>query len=283
MSSLEMVWRMIDVWPMSIAQTPNHVASQAAVAANHDVSTLARDYPRGAHLALHAHREAQLLFAARGVMQVTTPKGRWFVPPQRAVWLPPQIEHSVDMLGELEMRTLYVAPGWLRTHPEAKRLGREFVVVVGPLLRAVMLALSSGPDLRRTELLAQLALFELAEAEDAMTFVPMPADLRARRVANLVLADPSGGLELEDLARAAGVSQRTITRLFPAETTLTFKTWRQRARIMKAVEALGSGEGPIKRVSARLGFSSVAAFGYAFRQVMGMTPGEFLDQSSRNG
>jgi AraC-like DNA-binding protein len=45
---------------------------------------------------------------------------------------------------------------------------------------------------------------------------------------------------------------------------------------MAAVEALGGGGVTIKQIAARTGFASPAAFGHAFRQVMGMTPGEFL-------
>ncbi|MSP01246.1 MAG: AraC family transcriptional regulator [Acetobacteraceae bacterium] len=70
-------------------------------------------------------------------------------------------------------------------------------------------------------MLARLALFELAEAEDGATFMPMPSDPRARRVAEMVLAEPAGARELDDLARTAGASARTITRLFPVETDLT--------------------------------------------------------------
>ena len=36
---------------------------------------------------------------------------------------------------------------------------------------------------RRAEVLAELVLYELAEAEDPATFMPMPADARARQVA----------------------------------------------------------------------------------------------------
>ncbi len=226
---------------MNIAQMPIHPAqSSIGVVAPQQGSVLARSYQRGAQLGLHGHREAQLLFASCGVMQVTTPKGRWLVPPDRAVWLPPRIEHSVDVLADLEMRTLYVEPSWLSVHPEAPRLEHEFVVEVRPLLRQLVLAMfDGGIDRRRDGLLAQLALFELAEAEDAATFIPMPTDPRARRVADLALADLASGRELDDLARAAGASSRTITRLFPAETDLTFKQWRQRARIMAAVAGLG--------------------------------------------
>ena len=243
------------------------------------VAALARSYERGVHLGLHVHAEAQLLFASRGVMQVTTPKGRWLVPPRRAVWVPPRLEHAVDMLTDLEMRSLYIAPGWLASHPELPRLGREFVVAVGTLLRELVLAMfAAGADPRRVDLLARLALFELAEAEDGATFMPMPSDPRARRVAEQVLAEPTGVRDLGDLARAAGASQRTITRLFPAETDLTFKEWRQRARILASVEMLDGGLASITSVSARLGFSSAAAFGHAFRQVLGITPGEFMSR-----
>jgi AraC-like DNA-binding protein len=246
------------------------------------VAALARFYERGAHLGLHVHAEAQLLFASHGVMQVTTPKGRWLVPPRRAVWVPPQLEHAVDMLTDLEMRSLYMAPAWLASHPELPRLGREFVVAVGALLRELVLAMfAAGADPVRIDLLARLALFELAEAEDPATFMPMPSDPRARRVAEQVLAEPAGVRDLDDLARAAGASQRTITRLFPAETDLTFKEWRQRARILASVEMLDGGRTSVSVVAARLGFSSAAAFGHAFRQVLGIPPGEFMNRPVR--
>ncbi|MFJ7567523.1 AraC family transcriptional regulator [Herminiimonas sp. NPDC097707] len=240
----------------------------------------ATSYPRGTHLGLHVHREAQLLFASSGIMQVTTPKGRWLVPSARAVWLPPGIEHAVDVLADIEMRALLVPADWLAKHPEAPRLAHEFVVAVGPLLReAILAAFKQDSHPKRLDLLIELALFELAEDEDAATFMPLPTDPRARRVADMILADPASNLELEIFAHTVGASARTITRLFPAETNLTFKEWRQRARIMAAVEALGSEPTSIKQIAAQLGFSSVAAFGHAFRQIMGMTPGEMVRRS----
>ncbi len=241
----------------------------------------ARTYPHGSRLGLHAHREAQLVFASRGVMQVTTPKGRWLVPPARAVWVPPLLEHAIDVLADIDMRTLYVGAGWLAAHPEAGRLGREFVVRVGPLLREAVLGLfRPAIGALRTDLLARIALFEMTEAEDAATFMPMPRDPRAVRAAELVLADPAGRHDLDDLARLAGSSRRTLTRLFAEETELSFKSWRQRARIMRAIELIGRGPQPMKALAARLGFSSVAAFGHAFRQVTGTTAGAYLDGRS---
>ena len=74
---------------------------------------LARSYGSGVRLDPHLHRQAQLVFAAKGVMQVQTPRGVWLVPPERAVWVPPRLVHSIDVLSDIEMRTVYFEPRWL--------------------------------------------------------------------------------------------------------------------------------------------------------------------------
>ena len=78
------------------------------------VHLVARHYKKGVRLDPHMHREAQLVYAVRGTMQVTTPKGRWLVPPDRAVWVPARSEHAIDVLADIEMRTLYFDLAWLR-------------------------------------------------------------------------------------------------------------------------------------------------------------------------
>lgn len=264
---------------MNIAHTPPRGRPSNS---GHHLVPHARPYRSGTQLGLHVHREAQLLFSSCGIMQVTTPQGRWLVPPQRAVWLPPGFEHAVDVLADIEMRSLYFSPEWLMGLQELPRLAGEFVVAVHPLLRSLIMALfeDARPG-RRIDLLAQLILTELEEATDMPTFIPMPNDPRARNIALQVLSDPASGTDLAALAREAGVSTRTATRLFPAETQLTFKQWRQRARIMAAVELMGSSRPPtIKQLAAKLGFSSVASFAHAFGCIVGMPPTAFRKQSN---
>jgi len=243
------------------------------------VQILASRYPRGTRLDLHAHREAQLVFAAEGLMQVETPKGRWLVPPDRAVWVPARLGHAIDVLADIEMRSIYFQPRWLATCHAGGELKSEFVVRVHPLLRELVLALfDDQSDSERVMLLAEVVVGELARAGDATTFMPMPADPKARKIAELLLQHPADDRDLDALARAVGVSGRTVSRLFPLETRLTFKVWRQRARIIGAVEMLGRPGQSIKRVATRLGFSSTAAFSFAFRQVTGQTPTAFLSR-----
>jgi len=243
--------------------------------------TLSRRYEAGGELPLHAHDQAQLLFATQGLMEVTTPAGRWLVPTQRAVWLPANVPHSILMLTDVEMRTLYIESQWIHPHSQALNLHHEFVVGVGPLLRGLVLTLfNSEAHPERVELAAKLILFELVEATDSTTFIPMPSDVRARRIAELAMKDPKCLRSFEALAHEVGVSQRTATRLFSAETQLTFKKWRQRARMMAAINALSREGARIKQIAAQLGFSSTASFTASFHEIIGVTPGQFLEQLS---
>src|SRR4051812_6861527 len=270
------------MWPMTIAETPitgirggNHRAT------GDGVHLVARNYRKGSRLDTHMHREAQLVYAARGTMQVTTPKGRWLVPPDRAVWVPARLEHAIDVLADIEMRTLYFDLAWLSREGRRQSLRAGFVVRVSPLLHQAILALfDNRDDAGRTELLVKLAMLELHQAEDSATFIPLPHEPRCRRAADIVLADLTGDHEIETLAREVGTSARTLSRLFAAETQLSFKSWCQRARIAAAIEKISTDVNlSVKQLASDLGYASVPAFSHAFRQVTGKTPTEFADKA----
>jgi AraC-like DNA-binding protein len=223
------------------------------------------------------HREAQLVYAAKGTMQVTTPKGRWLVPPDRAVWVPAGLEHALDLLADIELRTLYFDLPWLKREQRYEGLTKEFVVRVSPLLHQAIIALfDSGNTDERTELLVRLVMLELHQAEDSATFVPLPHEPRCRRAAMIVLDDPTGLHDIDTLAREVGTSARTLSRLFSTQTQLSFKSWCQRARIAAAIQRLSiDANVSVKQLATQLGYASVPAFSAAFRQVTGRTPTEF--------
>ena len=70
------------------------------------IRALAYNYPPGAKLPVHYHDWAQLIYASSGVMSVHTEAGAWVVPAQRAVWVPAEMRHRIDMSGPVAMRTL---------------------------------------------------------------------------------------------------------------------------------------------------------------------------------
>ena len=263
---------------MTIAETPIAGTIGAHYRATGDgVHLVARNYRKGTRLDIHMHKEAQLVYAAKGTMQVTTPKGRWLVPPDRAVLVPARLEHAIDVLADVEMRTLYFDLAWLAREKRSKSLAAEFGVKVSPLLHQAILALfDERNEPERTLLLVRLAMMELERAEDSATFIPVPQEPRCRRAADIVLSDPTADHEIETLARAVGTSARTLSRLFAAETQLSFKSWCQRARIAAAIQRLSVDASlSVKQLASDLGYASVPAFSHAFRQVTGKTPTEF--------
>src|SRR6202142_1084750 len=130
--------------PMGIVETPIAAIRGSHRLTGDGVHLVARHYKKGVRLDTHMHREAQLVYAARGTMQVTTPKGRWLVPPDRAVWVPARLEHAIDVLADIEMRTLYFDLAWLKRERCSANLRSEFVVKVSPLLHQTILALFDG-------------------------------------------------------------------------------------------------------------------------------------------
>jgi AraC-like DNA-binding protein len=263
--------------PMTVLETP----ILREVRSNHrspaGVHLVARDYPKGMRIDPHLHREAQLIYAASGTMQVTTPGGRWLVPPDRAVWVPAGLQHTIDLLADIEMRTLYFDLPWLERQQRLQGLTREFVVRVSPLLHQSILALFEARNTEeRTDLLVRLVMLELHQAEDSTTFVPLPHEPRCRRAAMIVLDDPTGAHDIDSLAREVGTSARTLSRLFSTETQLSFKSWCQRARIAAAIQRISTDASvSMKQLATQLGYASVPAFSAAFRQVTGRTPTEF--------
>jgi AraC-like DNA-binding protein len=231
------------------------------------IGAYAHDYPKGHRIAPHRHDWHQLIYARAGVMTVTTARGAWVVPPQRAVWMPAATEHAIRCATMVSMRTLYVAPEAADALPD-----ECCVVQVSPLLRELVLASveSPGEAARRARLTA-LILGEVAEAAMAPLHLPEPHDPRIRRITETLRADPGDDRTLEDWSREVGASTRTLSRLFLAETGMTFRQWQRQARLLAALIKLAQRE-PVTGVALDLGYDSPSAFIHAFRRALGKTP-----------
>lgn len=229
----------------------------------------------GALIPWHRHDHAQLVFGASGLMRIESTDGAWIVPPARAVWVPAAVEHQVTFVGQVAMQTLYVMADAVPWMP-----AECCVMEVPPLLRELVRAAMAispgypvdGPDGRLIAvLLDQLRLEPLVQLH-----LPLPTDRRLRAVTDALVADPADPRSLEDHARRAGASARTLARRFFAETGLTFGAWRQQLRLHEALARLSQGE-PVTSVAFAVGYDSPSAFIAMFRKALGDTPGRFMD------
>ncbi len=121
-------------------------------------------------------------------------------------------------------------------------------------------------------LLDELALLPVAPID-----LPMPRDARALRGARFVREIPDGAHTLATVAKHAGASGRTLERLFRAETGLSFGAWRQRARLLRALQLLAD-DATVTSTALAVGYESTSAFVAAFRRTIGTTPGRYFSR-----
>lgn len=244
------------------------------------VATLGYEYRRGFQVPAHAHGSDQLIYAVKGVMEVSAGQSVWLIPPHFAIWIPARTTHSIRMADAVSMRTLYMRPGLAAGLPITST-----ALHVSPLLRELILEAVRTSELKtcsplhravRDVLIAQLKI-----ASPMPTYVTLPRDPRARVIADTVMANPAARRSLALMCASAGASVRTVQRIFRREVGSDFEFWRRQARLIKAVELLVSGR-TVKEVSFALGYRQPGAFVAMFRGVLGTTPGAWIQALQRS-
>jgi len=236
-----------------------------------DVLPIGTDYPPDFLLARHAHRRAQLLYGASGVMQVETDDGSWTVPTNRGVLVPPQVGHEVRMLG-VSTWSLYIEPAAVPWWPTTCT-----VIEVAPLLRELLRAandLDADYDpTGRDGAVVDLALEELRRANPLPLAVALPRHEPFRSLCRAYLAEPDLAVTNATWARAAAMSERSFDRRFRDATGTSPAGWRARARLLAALPLLRSRS--VTEVASRLGYASPSAFTAAFTRALGVPPSRF--------
>lgn len=222
----------------------------------------------------HVHPRGQLIFASSGVMRVVCGRDVWVVPPSQAVWVPPWIEHEVYFPGEVSLCNLFIDQSSSTGLPEVCTIFKVPPLLRELILKAVLIGDCYAPRSAGYRLM-MVIIDELVQAESTELHLPMGHDERLLRVMEALLKNPGDSRELDELAKIAGASSRTLSRLFVRETGMTFGAWRKRLLLQEAVDRLGKGHN-VTRVAFDLGYQSLSAFIEMFRQSLGASPGQYL-------
>jgi len=241
-------------------------------------------------VAPHAHPWGQIALSSTGVIRVTASHGSYIVPPSRAVWIPPGVEHAVTVIEDAELLTLYLRQPRSRCGPARSAAGSADwrqcrVLEVSSLLLALALQLDTTPDapnaapsretLARERRLGALLLDELRRAAPVRLGIDLPQEKRLRRLCEAVIEAPSRHATLAAWAADAGASARTLTRLFRSELGTSFVQWRQQVLLARAVP-LAARRLPMASIAAELGYASPSAFSAMVRRSVGAPPSRFL-------
>ena len=222
---------------------------------------------------MHSHTNGQLNYVSKGTVRLMTPNGAWVVPQQRIVWIPPCLPHSVGCQG--------LSGGWKIMTPRSYGKFLPSRVSVLQTNNLLLAALDSIPENKKMissaklRLLIEIIKHELQSAKSESFGVTLPKSSQFRPLTDVLLKNPEDTRTLDQWAKVVGMSRRTFTRNFIAETGSSFGEWKKTLVFGKALNLLSEGRN-IDETSHLLGYSSSSAFVAAFGKRFGTTPGQFF-------
>jgi AraC-like DNA-binding protein len=266
--------------PKDVADTPWFEPAEASFDLDRarSLRLLVRSRAEGRAVRPHAHPRSQLAWPTKGVLRIVGADGVWIVPPSHAAWIPGGVRHQIISDTDATIRHLLVHPDH-RVRSQRGNTGGCVVVMMTPLLRELVLRLETdeehGADEPRLVRLREVILDEIDDLPEAPLDLPGGRDARLVRLTRHLGAHPEDPHSFARLASQAGSTTRTLERLFRAETGLTFRRWRSRLRLLRAIEMLDAGDSTT-RIALSLGYAGASAFAAAFKEHFGQPPQSYL-------
>ena len=221
----------------------------------------------------HRHGWGSLDYSASGVMRMEVAGNRFMSPPQYAVWIPPNTEHSSYNAQAIVYRSVGLAPALCEQLPQA-----PCTLAISDILKAILSDFAQRDvNIPQTEAdirLAHVLVDQLRQAPIHDGFLPYARHPGLLGVLEGMQAEPGDNRPLLQWAEQVHVSERTLARQFVRELGMSFGEWRQRLRYLAAIEALDS-ERSVQHVAFDLGYSTASAFIAMFQRHAGCTPEQY--------
>ncbi|NTS77204.1 helix-turn-helix transcriptional regulator [Catenovulum sp. SM1970] len=240
------------------------------------VVPLSNEFPAMTQINKHTHPWSQLAYSTEGVMHIETSCGLFIVPPEQALWLPPNIEHQHFCRQHVAYRSLHIQAELGAFLGEQVRSLR-----VEPLLKQLILTITSWPkhyqQTPQTDRLIAVLLDQLALAPDNDLFMPTINDKRLLPIIETLSEQPANKLSLEQWADKVGASSRTLNRLFNQYYGMGFSRWKQKLKILKSLDMINA-QLPLAEIAYQLGYESASSFVTAFKKQLKVSPKKYFNQ-----
>jgi AraC-like DNA-binding protein len=226
----------------------------------------------------HAHREGHLLFHVQGSPGEVSVDGCPIpLGPGQAVAVNPWQEHYYHQPvpgGQTLLLVLYIRPAWFlgasRGRASALRFGRAAIEVSEELSRlidadAVLDRDQDDPAIDDWLLTLTEYCFDQSWRGGArLARSPSVCDFRLRKAIRFLEQRVCEPVELDSVARAAGLSRPHFYKLFREQVGVTPNIYLNSLRMERAIERLTGTTETVAEIGLDLGFSSQASFSRFF-------------------
>ncbi|MFC9121254.1 helix-turn-helix domain-containing protein [Streptomyces sp. NPDC057067] len=217
----------------------------------------------------HAHPWDELLWNERGASMAVVDSRAWTITPTLGLWMPAETVHSGSAVAGTWFRATFFGRA---TTPSLSDV--PVAVEITPLLRLLLERLGDAGLDPGSRAATEAMVLDVLTPSPRELLVQVPTSPLLRPIADAVRENPGDQRTLSRWAAELGVSTRTVTRAFNAETGTSFARWVAGVRAQHAVELLTRGW-EVEAVAEEVGYRSASAFGAAFRRTTGLTPGSF--------
>lgn len=226
----------------------------------------------------HAHARGQLIYATEGVIKVITPQHVWLVTPTQGIWVPGNEIHELWFNEGAAVRSMILEPAItaaLPLHSYAFEISEFFVALLGKIM-----PLNDRIELLAAELrLIQVLIDEIKVLPPSILQLPVGQDEKVQLVTDSLIRRMPVEIGLEQAASLAGTNTRNFSRLFVAETGMTYADWCTKLKALEGIKRLLAGE-TIEQVSVDLGYNNIGSFTYDFQKSLGKAPRSYLRNSN---
>lgn len=259
--------------------------------------TLMRAYHRDYAYPRHAHDHFVICLIERGVQSFMHQGTQYVTPPRGLILINPGVVHTGEPASEngFQMRCIYPTEAHLQTavtqltgHHNASPYFRE-VRIDDPTtthdIWALHDALSQNNDPLEAEsrFLATLARLIQRYGEVRPAQRPLPQEQTAVQQARRYLEDRfDQPVSLNELASHVALSPYYLLRVFHAEVGLPPHAYLQDLRVRHAQRLIEKGT-PLAAAALAVGFSSQSHLNRRFKQIVGVTPGQYAGQIHHAG
>jgi hypothetical protein len=147
-------------------------------------------------------------------MHIETDSGIFVIPPEQALWIPPNMTHQHFCKNKVSYRSLHIDPTL------SEKLGNKVrPLSVDSLLKSLILEVSSWPqnyeETAQTKRFTLVLLDRLAVAQSNELFMPTIQDKRLLPIIETLNQEPTNKFTIEQWALKVGASSRTLNSARP--------------------------------------------------------------------